>query len=341
MGRAAMFLVMGMAVAFGFIGGSLRESAETLTGAQVGYYKYSFARNMARLAVNRHLRYIDRGITPPTTASFQGGSYAVTATSVGDTLRIVSRGVYAESTYVMRVKLLFTPKPFPTSKSAIGMISNDAEMDISGKASVDGRNWTADGSALTGSGDLPAITVSNPSDSAEIINDASVAPYLTGSIKVGTDPTALSPASFIPEYEQSAHYTFNTPGNVAGDWVFGSAANPVIVVCNVGTADTNFSIRFTGSVVGWGILAINGNVKFSGSFTWYGLVMAYGEENVISFEALGNPQIVGGVMVAGEEVHLTLKGTGSGGKVKYSSEALDQAKRIGRLLYYSVVEWYE
>jgi hypothetical protein len=221
------------------------------------------------------------------------------------------------------------------------MVSDDADLFISGKASVDGRNYTADGSALTGSGDLPAVTVSRPADSTQIVNDAGVAPYLTGSIKVGTDPGALSPASFIPEYEQSAHYTFNTPGNVAGNWTFGSAANPVIVVCNVGTADTNFSIRFTGSVTGWGILAVNGNVKFSGSFTWYGLVMAYGENNVINFEAMGNPQIVGGVIVAGEEVNLTLKGTGSGGKVKYSSAALDQAKRIGRLLYYSVVEWYE
>lgn len=341
MGRAALFLVMGMAVAFGFIGGSLRESAEALTGAQTGYYKYSFARNMSRLAVNRHLRYIDRGITPPSSASFEGGSYAVTSTSVGDTLNIVSTGAYAESTYVMRVKLLFTPKPFPTSESAIGMISNDAEFNISGKAWVDGHNYTADGLSLVGSGDLPGITVSNSADSAEIVNDGSVAPNINGSIKVGVNDDALSPAAFIPEYEQSAHYTFNTPGNVSGNWVFGSSANPVIVVCNVGTPDTNFSIRFTGNIVGWGILAVNGNVKFGGGFEWYGLVMAYGENNVINFEAMGNPQIVGGVIVAGEEVNLTLKGTGSGGKVKYSSAALDNARRIGRLLYYSIVEWYE
>ncbi len=336
-----MFLVLGMAVAFGFIGANLRSSGEALTGAQVGYYKYSFARNMSRLAVNRHLRYIDRGVTPPSSATFEGGSYTVSTTSLIDTLTIVSTGMYAESTYTMRVKLLFTPKPFPGSESAIGMISNNSEFNISGKASVDGHNWDATGTTLVGSGDLPGITVSNSGDSSQIVNDGSVAPYISGAIKVGVNEDALSPAAFIPEYEQSAHYTFNSPGNIAGSWVFGSVASPVIVVCNVGTADTNFSIRFTGNVVGWGILAINGNVKFSGSFTWYGLVMAYGEENVISFEALGNPQIVGGVIVAGEAVHLTLKGTGSGGKVKYSSEALDNARRIGRLLYYSVVEWYE
>ena len=341
MGRAALLLVLGMAVAFGFIGANLRSSGEALTGAQVGYYKYSFARNLSRLAVNRHLRYVDRGVTPPSTANFEDGSYAVDTTSSGDTLTIVATGMYAESTYTMRVKLLFTPKPFPTSESAIGMISNNSEFNISGKATVDGHNWSADGSTLTGSGDLPGITVSNTADSTEIVNDPSVAPYIDGDIKVGVNEDAVSPASFIPEYEQSAHYTFNTPGNVAGNWVFGSAANPAIVVCNVGTADTSFSIRFVGDVVGYGILAVNGNVKFGGGFTWYGLVIAYGENNVINFEASGNPQIVGGVIVAGDEVSLTLKGTGSGGKVKYRSEALDNARRIGRLLYYSIVEWFE
>lgn len=340
MGRAALFLVLGMAVAFGFIGGSLRDSAEALTGAQVGYYKYSFARNMSRLAVNRHLRYIDRGLAPPSSASFEGGSYTVNATSVGDTLTIVSTGMYAESTYVMRVKLLFTPKPFPIADAAVGIRAEPASMNVSGKAWVDGRNYTADGTALVGSGDKPGVTVMNSDDSATIMS--TVGSNITGLPPVTADEGATDPAPFVPEYEQSAHYVFNTPGNIAGSWTFGSAANPVIVVCNTGTADTNFSIRFTGNVIGYGILAVNGNVKFSGSFEWYGLVIAYGLNNVVSFEALGNPQIVGGVMVAGNEgASLTLKGTGSGGKVKYSSAALDQARRIGRLLYYSVMEWYE
>lgn len=341
MGRAGLLLVLGLSVAFGWIGANLRGSSENLTQAQIGYYKYSFARNLARLAINRHLRYIDRGSTPPSSATFEGGSYAVASVSSGDTLELSTVGTYAESTYTAYAKLLFTPKPFPTSESAIGMVSENSQFSISGKASIDGHNWSADGTTLVGSGDLPGITVSNATDSAEIADDGSVAPYIDGAIKVGVNEDAISPAEFIPEYEQSAHYTFDTPGNVAGNYTFGSSANPVIVVCNVGTADTNFSIRFTGDIVGYGILAVNGNVKFSGGFTWYGLVMAYGENNVINFEAMGNPQIVGGVIVAGDEVSLTLKGTGSGGKVKYSSEALDNAKRIGRLLYYSVVEWYE
>jgi hypothetical protein len=340
MGRAALFLVLGLSVAFGFIGGSLRNSAEALTGAQVGYYKYSFARNLSRLAVNRHLRYIDRGLTPPTSATFEGGSYSVSTSSSGDTLRIVSRGTYAESTYVMRVKLLFTPKPFPIADAAIGIRAEPAAMNFTGKASVDGHNWTADGSALVGSGDKPGVTVMNPTDSSSIM--ASGSSNISGTPQVTANPSATDPAPFVPEYEQSAHYVFNTPGNVSGNYTFGSTANPVIVVCNTGSADTNFSIRFTGNIVGWGILAVNGNVKFSGGFTWYGLVIAYGLNNVINFEAMGTPQIVGGVMVAGNEgATLTLKGTGSGGKVKYSSAALDQARRIGRLLYYSVVEWYE
>lgn len=341
MGRAGLLLVMGLGVAFGWISGNIRDSVGLLTESQIGYYKYSYARNYARLALNRHLRYVDRGITPPTSVTFEDGSYAVSTTSIGDTLWVRTVGMYAESTYTMAAKLLFTPKPFPTAKSAIGMSANDANLNISGKASVDGRNYNADGTALVGSGNLPGVTVSNSADSAEIVNDASVAPYISGSIKVDVESEKLDPSVFISEYESSVDYIFNTPGTVAGNHVFGSSEHPVIVVCNVGTSDTNFSIKFTGDIVGYGILAINGNVKFAGSFQWFGLVMAYGEENVISFEAVGNPRIVGGVMVVGDEVNLTLKGTGTGGKVLYSEAALDKARRIGKLLYYSIVDWWE
>ncbi|OGU31415.1 MAG: hypothetical protein A2X67_11395 [Ignavibacteria bacterium GWA2_55_11] len=340
MGRAGLMLVMGLAVAFGYIGANLRDSGEALTVSQVGYYKYSFARNLARLGINRHLRYVDRGATPPTSATFESGSYTISTTSVGDTLTIVSTGTYAESSYVMRAKLLFTPKPFPMADAAVGIRAEPAELNFSGKAWVDGRNYSADGSTLIGSGDKPGVTVMNATDSANIYNSGGS--NITGSPQVSTDASATDPGPFIPEYEQSAHYVFNTPGVVSGNYTFGSAPNPVIVVCNTGSADTSFSIKFTGDIVGYGILAINGNVKFGGGFRWYGLVIAYGMNNVITFEAAGTPEIVGALMVAGNEgASLTLRGTGDGGKVKYSSDALDNARRIGRLLYYSVIEWYE
>ncbi len=348
MGRAAMLMVLALMTAFAYIGINLRSTSRDLTQAHSGYFMYTNARNLARTAIHRYLRYVD-GIpgysgSPITSGTFGQGSYAVTPVTSGDTLWLTSVGTYADSTYTMKVKLLFTPKPFPLPSGAIGIAAQPASMNFSGKAWVDGHNWDSTGSSLIGSGDLPGVAVMNPTDSASVAASGGVggsSPNISGSPAVAVNSNQVDPAAFIDEYEQSAHYYFNTPGNISGNWTFGSQSNPVIVVCNAGE-DTSFYIRFTGNVTGYGILAVNGNVKFGGGFNWYGLVVAYGQDNVVTFEAVGNPQIVGGVIVAGNAgASLTLKGTGSGGKVKYSSQALDKARRIGRLLYYSVLEWYE
>ncbi len=348
MGRAAMLMVLALMMAFAYIGINMRSTSRDLTQAHSGYFMYTNARNLARTAIHRYLRYID-GIpgytgSPITSGTFGEGSYAVTPTTSGDTLWLTSVGTYVDSSYTMKVKLLFTPKPFPMPSGAVGITAEPASMTFTGKATVDGHNWDSTGTTLTGSGDLPGVAVMTAADSANIAASGAVGtsdPNIAGSPAVAVNPNQVDPAAFIAEYEQSAHYYFNTPGNVSGNWTFGSASNPVIVVCNAGE-DTSFYIRFTGSIIGHGILAINGNVKFAGGFEWYGLVVAYGIDNVVTFEMLGNPQIVGGVIVAGNQgASLTLKGTGTGGKVKYSSQALDKARRIGRLLYYSVLEWYE
>lgn len=344
MGRTALILVMALSAVFGIIGVNLRNTTRDLTQAHVGYYEYTNARNLARTAVHRYLRYVD-GIpgysgSPVTSATIGAGSYVVTPVTVGDTLWLTSVGTYGDSSYTMKVKLLFTPKPFPQASGAIGIAATPAAITFAGKAWVDGHNWDSTGSTLLGSGDKPGVAVLNPTDSSSVAL-AGAGGNISGVPPVASNTTMTDPAGFMDEYEQSAHYYFNTPGNVSGNMTFGSSDNPVIVVCNAGE-DTSFSIRFTGSITGYGILAINGNVKFSGSINWYGLVVAYGINNVVDFEATGNPQIVGGVIVAGNEgASLTLKGTGAGGKVKYSSQALNKARRIGRLLYYSVVEWYE
>jgi len=343
MGRTALLVVMAIAMVFGILGVTLRGSSRDLLDIHSAYFRYTNARNLARTAIHRYLRYTD-GIpghtgAAATAANVAGGSYDITTSSVADTLWLESTGAYEDTTYQMNVKLLFTPKPFPKAEGAISIAATPAEVNWAGNAWVDGHNYNAAGTGLVGWGDMPGIALKNPADSADIANNG--VGHIGGVPPVASSPTLADPGAFIDEYEQAAHYLFNTPGNVAGNWTFGNSTNPVIVICNAG-ADTNFSIRFTGNIVGYGILAINGNVKFSGGINWYGLIVAYGQNNIIDFQALGTPQIVGGVIVAGNAgATLTLKGTGAGGKVKYSSEALDKARRIGRLLYYSVIEWYE
>jgi hypothetical protein len=146
---------------------------------------------------------------------------------------------------------------------------------------------------------------------------------------------------FLSEYKSSADYSYNSSGTFGGNNTWGTSASPAIVYCNAGD-DTSYSIKFAGNITGYGILVVRGNVQFNGTFDFYGLVVVDGYNTMVQFGASGTPQIVGGVIVAGNSsASVTLKGTGNTGKVKYSSDALAKARKINKLAYYSILEWYE
>lgn len=339
MGRAALWLVMALGVVFAVIGLSMRNSTNYLVKAQSGYLKYSFARNLARTAVHTTLRAYDRNLSPiPTSGSFNGGTYTVDNKESGDTLWLTTKGRYADSTYTMNVKLLRTTKPFPTVNSAIGIRATPVNFSISGKAQIDGHNYDSTGTNLVGDGDVTGVATMVKADSTTVRNAGGT--NVQGVPPVKVDTTTIDPLPFLNEYKSNADYSYDI-GGVYNSVTWGSSSMPAIVYCNAGD-DTSFSIKFTGNVVGYGILVVRGNVQFNGNFSFYGLVVVDGFNTVVQMGAAGTPQIVGGVIVAGNAgASVTLKGTGTTGKVKYSADALRKARSIGKLRYYSIVEWYE
>ena len=160
MGRLALMLVVGLAFEFGILANGLQHSFNNLAASEVGYYKYSCARNLARTAIHATLRAYDRNAASiPTGGSFNDGSYGVDVSSSGDTLKITSTGFYWDSTYTMKVKLLRTTKPFPTTSAAIGIRATPVAFSMSGHPTIDGHNYDITGSSLVGSGDQPGVMV--------------------------------------------------------------------------------------------------------------------------------------------------------------------------------------
>jgi hypothetical protein len=339
MGRNALLLVIGLIVEFGIFAISANQWYSELGISEVGYYKYSCARNIARTAIHATLREYDKGTLPiPTSGSFDGGTYTVTVAPPNDTIQITSVGSYDGTNYTMNVKLLRTTKPFPPSKSAIGIRATPVTYNISGKPEVDGHNYDATGTTLVGSGDVPGITTMNGTDSAQVANAGGA--YVLGAPPVKVDTSVVDPGQFIDEYKSNADYVYNTSGTYSGA-TWGSAANPAIVYCNAGD-DPAFSIKFTGGITGYGILVVRGDIQFNGSLEFYGLVIVDGFNTTVDFGASGTPKIIGGIIMAGNAgATVTLKGTGANAKVRYSSAALAQAKNIGKLRYYSILDWYE
>jgi hypothetical protein len=340
MGRASLLLVMSLGVVFGIIGMSMRGSTNTLVVAQTGYFKYSEARNLARMAIHTTLRAYDRNLYPiPTSGTFNGGTYNLAISESADTLWITSTGRVADSSYTMKVKLLLTTKPFPAVNAAIGIRATPVNFSVNAKAMVDGRNYDATGTTLVGNGDMAGVSTMKKADSTTVKTAGGA--NILGSPPVDVDTTTIDPLPFLSEYKSSADFTYNASGTYGGNTTWGSSPAPAIVYCNAGD-DTSYSIKFTGNISGYGILVVRGNVQFNGTFDFHGLVVVDGYNTVVQFGASGTPQIVGGVIVAGNAgASVSLKGTGNTGKVKYSEDALAKAKKINKLRYYSIIEWYE
>jgi len=238
----------------------------------------------------------------------------------------------------MNAKLLRTTKPFPSVRSAIGVRATPVNFRVAGGAQVDGHNYDSTGTHLIGSGDVPGVTTMNRTDSTTVAVAGGT--NLNGMPPVKVDTLTIDPLLYLDEYKANADYRYDAAGTFSGA-TWGSEAAPAIVYCNAGD-DTTFSIKFTGNVTGCGILVVRGNAQFNGNFCFYGLVIVDGFNTQVQFGASGTPQIVGSVLVAGNSsASVTLKGTGANAKVNYSSQALSRAKNIGKLRYYSILEWYE
>jgi hypothetical protein len=343
MGRTALFLVLGLGMAMGFIGLQMYRSDEAAIETQYAYLKYMNARNLARASVHAALRTYDKNTTPPTKVPthFNNGTFQIDSLASSadlDTLQMTTRGTYAESTYVMKLKLYRSTRPFPSVNSAIGIRAEPVSFSLSGHASVDGRAYDTTGTHLLGTGDKPGVTTMEGADSAHVV--AAGGTNIKGLPPVRVDTTTIDPKDFLDIYRNNADFMYNVAGTYSGR-VWGSSSNPVIVYCNAGD-DTTFSIKFTGGVTGYGILVVRGNVQFNGNLNFFGLVIVDGFNTTVSFGAAGTPGVVGGLIVAGNAgASVTLKGTGTNGKVVYSPGALARAKNIGKLRYYTILDWYE
>lgn len=341
MGRTALLLVLGLGAAFGVIGINLRNSGSQATEYQVGYHKYASARNLARTAVHARLRAIDRGesLTGRLDGSFNDGDFytIVDTLSTPDTIVMNAFSQFEESTYTMRLKLYRYSKPFPEVNSAVGIRASPVDFRLQGSAKIDGRDHDPDGN-LTGDPGKPGVAVMTSADSTTVMNNGGSS-GITGNPKVAVDTTTSDPLDYVQEYLNNYDYRYtqaDSPINQNITW--GGPDDPKIVVCY--TPDTTVSVKFNGTCEGWGILVVHGDLNLAGTFTWHGLVIAYGDQSQIRVTAsTGTPEIYGGlIMSGGPNSSFSMKGNVN---MAYSSQSLEMARWIKKLLAYRIMEWYE
>ena len=340
MGSNAIITLLGLLIFFAVVSTNLNRADRTSKEATIGYVKYATARDIAHSAVNLALRAIDNGETLPISGSLDGGAYDVSGYLVDSLVYLTSNSQFCESTYTIKATLLRYPKPFPGVGAAVGLHIDSVGFQMKGTPLIDGHNYDSSGTYKVGTGDVPGVATLLPVDSATVAADGT---KIDGSSDVTVDPLLADPALFVNEYIAMADYRFNAvlgqPQTVfAGNQVWGTAVSPKITFVNAG--DSTNLVKFTGTVEGWGVLVVKGNVKWNGTFTFHGLVVVH-SNTVLDFDGLaaGTPKIIGSLLMGGPpHSEFEMRGTS---RVLYSSDALDDAKYIGKLLAYHILDWYE
>ncbi len=339
MGTNAIISVLSLIIFFSLMSGSLNKLDNRATDNTVGYVKYSTARDVAFSAINLSLKNKELYGTFPISGSVDGGSYVVTGTQSGGTVNLVSTATYADSVYIIKVKFDVYPKPFPGTGAALGLNIDSVNFKMQGSALIDGRNYDSTGTIRTGSGDVAGVTVVDGYDSTKV---AGYGGNINGSSDVKVDSALADPASFADEYIVNADSTYTVDftksiTTFAGNKQWGTAASPKITYVNAGDS-TNLA-KFTGTIDGWGILVLRGYIQFSGNFTFHGLVINYGDNTLDFSLSTGTPKIIGSMLMGGDS-HSTFQMKGNA-SILYSSSTLSEAKYVGKLLAYHIVDWYE
>lgn len=342
MGRLAMIIVIGLGITVSIVSLTINKSKTGAVENTAGFAKYSAARNIAHTAVNMALRAIDRGdsgyVRPLRRGELVVRSWNVMegscslylkATASKDTIDMTVKAFYLDTTKIMNLRLRSYPKPFPVVNAAVGLASDNITFQMNGNPHIYGENYNMNGTRGTSSFDTVGVAVKTVAESTQV---ASYGNKITGDPKqVVIDPPE-DPGLYVEEYISGADYVFADGSNNSG--IYGSADQPVIGYCDG-------RVKFGGNGKFYGVLIVNKSIEFVGTFDVYGLVLAYQKNASDSIEitsSVGTPQLWGGVIMSGVGGRFIMKGTSD---VRYSREALEMAKYIGKMQAYQVIRWYE
>ena len=332
MGKLAILIVLGLGLAFGFIGYTVNRANVDRVENISGYFKYSVARNIAHTAVNLALYQLEKGDTTSFRTSVMDGACRVNMIFTNDTLNLVSRGEFMDTSYTMDLTLRRIAKPFPEIESAVTINIQNVEFISKGSGSIDGRDHDLNGN-INGPG-LPGVTVPSPVESTSVANYGTS--VIGNPVKIKTSSTMPDASQYVNEYIYNADYRYTSGTHTSVTW--GSENDPKIIYCD-GTA--RGGVKFAGNVQGWGILVVKGKLSLRGNFIFRGLVLVY--EDVKVHKQLetgaGTPDVLGAIVAVGPPTSkFELKGNP---KFAYSSQALKKAQLMLRLRAYRILRWYE
>ena len=345
MGRVAIIIVLGLTITLGFYRNILtRRTTETVENVS-GYYNHITAKNIAHSAINNYLKKLYKNKTLRGTFTEQdvykaGGVDTVTissnsaTTTTGDTVNVYAVAHFGGKRSEIEATLLVSNFPIPEIIAAVAFPGPNPVLDLFGTPLIDGNNHNMSGAPSSSCPDLPGVAVASSTDSISMVNNLISNGKTNNVIGIGTNPSVeveptIDPTNFLDPIIASCDYYL--PAGVYSSVQYGTQANTVIVY-----GQGNF--KFSGGVIGYGILIIDGTMTLSGNFFWYGPVYIIGSTPEI-FNSVGTNRITGGVVLGGSGVVAKMKGTAD---IQYSCDAINNAIiNCTSLQTFNILSWYE
>ncbi len=345
MGRVALIIVLGLTITLGFYRNILtRRATETVENVS-GYYNHITAKNIAHSAINNYLKKLYQNKTLRGTFTEQniyedGGVDTVTISSnsatptTGDTVNVNVVAHFGGEKCEIEASLLVSNHELPPITGGLAFPGQNPVLDLFGSPLIDGHNHNMSGAPSASCPDLPGIAVASSADSVNMVNKLIIEGKENSVVGIGTNPSVdveptTDPSSFLDPIIANCDYYLPEGSYSAVE--YGTQTNPVIVY-----GQGNF--RFSGSVVGYGILIVDGTMTLSGNFFWYGSVYVIGSTPEI-FNSVGTNRITGGVVLGGSGVVAKMKGNAD---IQYSCETINNViNNCTSLQTFSVLSWYE
>ena len=349
MGKSSLIMVIGMMILVSFLVLKLNANSNSNVDTTVNMFNQTQARLIANTGVEVYLEkvYADKSLMNKTSSPqyLFGGSYIASVAGTLPNVRVTTTATFQDVQHISVADAMLEPVIFPNLPGGV-YISASAVVQAKevGSMEVSGLDHNLDGTQKgTGKPAIYGVGVDNETQKSDILaglkkpgNIEGLIDSTTGATgypSVGVTNLGIDWAKLYQYIANSADQTFIQDIPKGAD--LGTITTPKITLVNA-DASTTKNIMINGDQ-GAGIMVVNGDIKFAGNFKYQGVILCY-KNSDLTFESVGTNQVIGGIIIAGQNVSFKLAGNMS---VKYSLDALLAVRANLKSNGFKILSWYE
>jgi hypothetical protein len=345
MGKGLLIIALGMSVIISFFILKLNSNSKENLSTTVNMFEQTQARLIANSGVEVYLERLkhDRSMMNssfPNNDLF-GGKYNIVISGPESLVRVTSTATFMGVQHTTVVEAAADKVPLHPGPGAMylssGTVAGLKKNAINGSIEINGNDHDLNGN-LSGPGSVPGIAVDGETQKNSVL-DMITKNTIDQVLGSGGTPSVAAITNEVnwAEYAQlvadNPDILIDTQEKVKEVNTWGTVIDPKVTFVN-----GDIKINNSQAASGCGILVVNGNLEINGGFDYTGLVIAF-KETTIDIKLNGNAQILGSLVVAGNEINVDVS---SGNfNALYSSEALNLIATLLVTKRFSILSWWE